>query len=131
MSRSRRFFGRVRSLVKNLFFLDAEKYASDTLFNCSGFFGDLIPDTLLNTVLLGQYVAEQHNVTTPLPGHPSGLWGKYIALLQVHYELLHSFMLIRVIPPSIGDVRGQDVDLSIYNGKVLLIVNVASKWYIG
>lgn len=26
------------------------------------------------------------------------------------------------------DARGQDVDLSIYRGKVLLVVNVASKW---
>lgn len=27
------------------------------------------------------------------------------------------------------DARGQDVDLSIYKGKVLLVVNVASKWF--
>lgn len=27
------------------------------------------------------------------------------------------------------DARGNDVDLSIYKGKVLLIVNVASQWY--
>lgn len=29
----------------------------------------------------------------------------------------------------IQDARGQDVDLSIYKGKVLLVVNVASKWF--
>ena len=28
------------------------------------------------------------------------------------------------------DSRGKDVDLSIYKGKVLLIVNVASKWFV-
>lgn len=27
------------------------------------------------------------------------------------------------------DIRGNDVSLSTYRGKVLLIVNVASKWY--
>lgn len=27
------------------------------------------------------------------------------------------------------DAKGNDVDLSVYKGKVLLIVNVASKWY--
>jgi hypothetical protein len=27
------------------------------------------------------------------------------------------------------DARGNDVDLSIFKGKVLLVVNVASKWY--
>jgi hypothetical protein len=27
------------------------------------------------------------------------------------------------------DAKGNDVDLSTYKGKVLLIVNVASKWY--
>jgi Glutathione peroxidase len=27
------------------------------------------------------------------------------------------------------DAKGNDVDLSIYKGKVLLIVNVASQWY--
>lgn len=27
------------------------------------------------------------------------------------------------------DIKGNDVDLSIYKGKVLLIVNVASQWY--
>lgn len=27
------------------------------------------------------------------------------------------------------DAKGKDVDLSIYKGKVLLIVNVASQWY--
>lgn len=28
------------------------------------------------------------------------------------------------------DAKGNDVDLSIYKGKVLLIVNVASQWYV-
>lgn len=28
------------------------------------------------------------------------------------------------------DSKGKDVDLSIYKGKVLLIVNVASKWFV-
>lgn len=28
------------------------------------------------------------------------------------------------------DAKGNDVDLNIYKGKVLIIVNVASKWYI-
>lgn len=27
------------------------------------------------------------------------------------------------------DAKGKDVDLSVYRGKVLLIVNVASEWY--
>lgn len=27
------------------------------------------------------------------------------------------------------DAKGNDVDLSVYKGKVLLIINVASKWY--
>ncbi|KAJ0052662.1 hypothetical protein Pint_03372 [Pistacia integerrima] len=30
---------------------------------------------------------------------------------------------------TVKDSRGKDVDLSIYKGKVLLVVNVASKWY--
>ncbi|KVH95382.1 Glutathione peroxidase [Cynara cardunculus var. scolymus] len=30
---------------------------------------------------------------------------------------------------TVKDVKGQDVDLSKYRGKVLLIVNVASQWY--
>ncbi|XWS48933.1 hypothetical protein CRYUN_Cryun13aG0119700 [Craigia yunnanensis] len=30
---------------------------------------------------------------------------------------------------TIKDAKGNDVDLSTYKGKVLLIVNVASKWY--
>lgn len=29
----------------------------------------------------------------------------------------------------VQDAKGSDVDLSVYKGKVLLIVNVASKWY--
>lgn len=28
------------------------------------------------------------------------------------------------------DSRGQDVNLGIYKGKVLLVVNVASKWFV-
>lgn len=28
------------------------------------------------------------------------------------------------------DAKGNDVDLSTYKGKVLLIVNVASQWYV-
>lgn len=28
------------------------------------------------------------------------------------------------------DSRGKDVDLSVYKGKVLLVVNVASKWFV-
>lgn len=30
----------------------------------------------------------------------------------------------------VQDAKGNDVDLSVYKGKVLLIVNVASKWYL-
>ncbi|XWS31606.1 hypothetical protein CRYUN_Cryun23aG0090800 [Craigia yunnanensis] len=30
---------------------------------------------------------------------------------------------------TVKDTKGQDVDLSIYKGKVLLVVNVASKWF--
>ncbi|GJU44197.1 probable glutathione peroxidase 5 [Tanacetum coccineum] len=30
---------------------------------------------------------------------------------------------------TVKDSKGKDVDLSIYKGKVLLIVNVASKWF--
>ncbi|CAL9089131.1 unnamed protein product [Musa textilis] len=30
---------------------------------------------------------------------------------------------------TVKDARGNDVDLSIYKGKVLLVVNVASQWY--
>ncbi|KAJ0808346.1 putative glutathione peroxidase, Thioredoxin-like superfamily [Helianthus annuus] len=29
---------------------------------------------------------------------------------------------------TVKDAKGKDVDLSIYKGKVVLIVNVASKW---
>lgn len=32
--------------------------------------------------------------------------------------------------PLSQDAKGDNVDLSIYKGKVLLIVNVASMWYI-
>ncbi|GAY40730.1 hypothetical protein CUMW_054250 [Citrus unshiu] len=31
---------------------------------------------------------------------------------------------------TVKDSKGKDVDLSIYKGKVLLIVNVASKWFV-
>jgi glutathione peroxidase-family protein len=30
---------------------------------------------------------------------------------------------------NLQDAKGNDVDLSTYKGKVLLIINVASKWY--
>lgn len=30
---------------------------------------------------------------------------------------------------GVQDYRGNDVDLGLYKGKVLLVVNVASKWY--
>lgn len=30
--------------------------------------------------------------------------------------------------PPLQDAMGKDVDLSMYKGKVLLIVNVASQW---
>lgn len=29
----------------------------------------------------------------------------------------------------VQDSKGKEVDLSLYEGKVLLVVNVASKWY--
>ncbi|CAL5379800.1 unnamed protein product [Camellia sinensis] len=31
---------------------------------------------------------------------------------------------------SIKDSKGKEVDLSTYKGKVLLVVNVASKWFL-
>lgn len=29
----------------------------------------------------------------------------------------------------VQDVKGKDVDLSVYRGKVVMVVNVASQWY--
>lgn len=34
-----------------------------------------------------------------------------------------------MLSDNLQDARGNDVDLSTYKGKVLLIVNVASQWY--
>jgi len=34
-----------------------------------------------------------------------------------------------MLASTLQDAKGNDVDLSTYKGKVLLIVNVASKWY--
>lgn len=36
---------------------------------------------------------------------------------------------IQYVLTLMQDAKGNDVDLSIYKGKVLLIVNVASQWY--
>lgn len=41
----------------------------------------------------------------------------------VHYEAKEHVSLV------VQDASGKDVDLSVYKGKVLLIVNVASQWY--
>lgn len=43
--------------------------------------------------------------------------------------LKHFFFLFSSIP-ILQDGMGNDVDLATYKGKVLLIVNVASKWYV-
>lgn len=39
------------------------------------------------------------------------------------------FIYLIIIIGHSQDARGHEVDLSTYKGKVLLIVNVASKWY--
>ena len=38
--------------------------------------------------------------------------------------------VIGILDLFVQDAKGNDVDLSIYKGKVLLIVNVASEWYV-
>ena len=53
--------------------------------------------------------------------------------LFYRYPFHHSEDMAEAAPKSIydftvKDIRGNDVSLSDYNGKVLLIVNVASKW---
>lgn len=37
--------------------------------------------------------------------------------------------MLCMLKTGMQDIRGTDVPLSNYRGKVLLIVNVASKWY--
>ena len=43
----------------------------------------------------------------------------------IFFALLHVIVFL-----YLQDARGNDVDLSQYKGKVLLIVNVASQWYV-
>lgn len=44
-------------------------------------------------------------------------------------ELMKIFISEDRVKSYLQNSKGQDVDLSIYKGKVLLIVNVASKWF--
>ena len=38
-------------------------------------------------------------------------------------------MYVLICVWDVQDYRGKDVDLNIYKGKILLVVNVASKWF--
>lgn len=52
-------------------------------------------------------------------------------LVLVLVPVLFSRLVTLSLKNSCGvqDAKGKDVDLSIYKGKVLLVVNVASKWF--
>ncbi|XP_065033428.1 uncharacterized protein LOC135665700 isoform X3 [Musa acuminata AAA Group] len=68
----------------------------------------LMADMLLQLMELGRRGSHMHvNVTRMICARKND---PFMATFKIH------------------DARGNDVDLSIYNGKVLLIVNVASQW---
>ena len=58
-------------------------------------------------------------------------WLKFVILLCFFsvWNFLGLKKVCFLFTVSVQDSKGNDVDLSIYKGKVLLIVNVASKWY--
>jgi hypothetical protein len=48
--------------------------------------------------------------------------------ILIHFEFISLRYPEAIVLNFTQDIRGNDVDLSIYKGKVLLIVNVASQW---
>lgn len=53
---------------------------------------------------------------------------KSLDMIPICYFIIFKSCML-MLASTLQDVKGNDVDLSTYKGKVLLIVNVASKWY--
>lgn len=49
--------------------------------------------------------------------------------IEYFSRLIGCLIIYLVILYLLQDAKGNDMDLSIYKGKVLVIVNVASQWY--